>query len=88
MFSSIKTEECMESELFGIFLVKLAAKNITVRCLFLKKHTYVLDQTVRLVTLLDRLDTVRHCWVRFHVFLCFYARKHDIVILPCVDRIC
>ena len=28
MFSSIKMEECMESELSGIFRIKLATKNI------------------------------------------------------------
>ena len=57
----MKTEKCMESKLSGIFRVKLVAKYIVLespgtegqaasamRCLFLKKHTNVVNQTVRL----------------------------------------
>ena len=61
MFSSVKKEEYIESELSGLFQVKVAAKNIVfgslgtqrkaafaVWCLFLKKHTNILNQTVTL----------------------------------------
>ena len=61
MFSSMKKEECMESELSGIFQVKVVPKNIVfvslgtqgkaafaVWCLFLKKHTNFLNKTVTL----------------------------------------
>ena len=61
MFSSMKKKKCMDSESFGIFRVKLVAKNIVlgplgtqhqavlaVWCLFLKKHTKFLNQTVTL----------------------------------------
>ena len=60
MFSNMKNEECMESELSSIFRVKVVAKNILLRtlgtqrqavfamwCLFLKKKTNLLNQTVR-----------------------------------------
>ena len=59
MFSSMKMEDYMRSELFCIFWVKLVAKNIVpdflgtqhraasaVWCLFLKKYTNFLNQTV------------------------------------------
>ena len=60
MFSNMKNEEYMESELSSIFRVKVVAKNILLRtlgtqrqavfamwCLFLKKKTNLLNQTVR-----------------------------------------
>lgn len=61
MFSRMKMEECIESEVSSIFRVKLMVKNIlfgpwgcntelaasAVWCLFLKKHTNVVNQTVR-----------------------------------------
>ena len=59
MFSNMKKELYMESELPGIIQVKAVAKNILLRslgtqhqavfamsCLFLKKHTKFLNQTV------------------------------------------
>ena len=61
MFSSIKREEYVEFEISGIFWVKLVAKNIVlgslvtlhqavlvVWCLFLKKRTHFMNQTVTL----------------------------------------
>ena len=61
MFSSMKMDEYMESELSGIFWVKLAAKYIVfgfhgaqrqavfaMWCLFLKKHANNLKKTVKL----------------------------------------
>ena len=61
MFTNMKNDEYMESELSGIFRVKLVAKNIllvslenqrqdgfAIKCLFLKKHTNFLNQTVTL----------------------------------------
>ena len=50
MFSSMKVEEYMESELSGIFRVKLFARYnqavSTIWCLFLEKHTNILNRTV------------------------------------------
>ena len=59
MFSSMKMEKYMESDLFCMFWVKLAANTIVlgspgtqswaasaVWCLFLKKHTHFRNQTV------------------------------------------
>ena len=61
MFSSMKMEEYMESELSGIFQVKVGTNNIVFGSLgtqrkaafavwyfFLKKHTNSLNQTVTL----------------------------------------
>ena len=59
LFSSMKKEEYIESEFSGIFQVKVASKDnwfprdptqscFAVWCLFLKKHTNFLNQTVTL----------------------------------------
>ena len=61
MFSSMKKEESMESEIYSIFQVKVVAKNIVLGSLgtklqaffyiwfsFLKKHANFLNQTVTL----------------------------------------
>ena len=61
MFSSMKKEECVEFKPSGIFQVKVVTEDIVFRslgtqrkaafaiwCLFLKKHTNFLNQTVRL----------------------------------------
>ena len=56
----MKREECMESEFSGVFLCKTGGQNLVLRspgtqsraasavwCLFLKKHTNVVNQTAR-----------------------------------------
>ena len=61
MFSNMKYKEYMESEFLGIFPVKVVAKNtllgsqgtqrqaaFAMWCLFLKKQTNFLNQTVKL----------------------------------------
>ena len=60
MFASMKKEEYMKSELSSIFQVKVVTKNkvfgslgtqgkaVFAVCLFLKKHTNFLNQTVTL----------------------------------------